>query len=114
MLSFIETTIPKEIENQKDAIEQLKQQRKQLSEQFDNGSDPYHLHAVTIHDGNAEMGHYWQAIKDHSKGVWRRFNDDYISELDEEDVYRFAKGGHSEMTAYWVIYIHESEKKLLE
>jgi ubiquitin carboxyl-terminal hydrolase 25/28 len=91
-------------------IKELEEQIKGLVTKFDDHTNPYHLHAITIHDGTQDQGHYFQLIRDHSKDIWRRFNDDHISELSTEDVYLFANGGHSMMTASWVIYIHESER----
>jgi ubiquitin carboxyl-terminal hydrolase 25 len=58
-------------------------------------SVPYHLHAICVHDGNAESGHYFTFIKDHSTGKWLKFNDIRVSEVTEEEVIHQSQGGHS-------------------
>ena len=70
--------------------------------------NPYHLHAICIHDGNANSGHYYALIKDHGSGKWRRFNDIRVADIAPEDVFKEANGGHSWMTAYWLVYINQS------
>jgi len=69
---------------------------------------PYHLHAICIHDGNANSGHYYAFIKDRFNNKWRRFNDIRVADVSEDDVFREANGGHGWQTAYWVVYIKES------
>lgn len=70
-------------------------------------TNPYHLHAICIHDGNANSGHYFALIKDHHTDKWRRFNDIRIADISEEDVFKEANGGHSWMTAYWLVYVNQ-------
>jgi len=36
---------------------------------------PYYLHAILVHDGLAESGHYYSFIFDRKTNVWWRFND---------------------------------------
>lgn len=40
---------------------------------------PYRLHAAFFHRGSAGGGHYWVYIFDHKKEVWRKYNDDHVS-----------------------------------
>jgi ubiquitin carboxyl-terminal hydrolase 25 len=68
---------------------------------------PYHLHAICVHDGNAQSGHYYAFIKDRFNNKWRRFNDYRVTDVTEEDVFKESNGGHSWMTAYWVVYIND-------
>lgn len=72
---------------------------------------PYHLHAICVHDGNAQSGHYYTFIKDRMHNKWWRFNDYRVTEASEEDVFKESNGGHSWMTAYWVLYIDDSLAK---
>jgi ubiquitin carboxyl-terminal hydrolase 25 len=67
---------------------------------------PYHLHAICVHDGNANSGHYYAFIRDRFNKKWRRFNDIRVADVSEEDVFRESNGGHGWMTAYFVLYIH--------
>ena len=75
---------------------------------------PYHLHSICVHDGNANSGHYYTLIYDRFQKIWRKFNDIRVSEYNEEDVFKEAEGGHSWMTAYWLVYVQESIAKELE
>ena len=33
----------------------------------------YQLHAVMVHEGGVDSGHYWAYVKDHKKQVKRKF-----------------------------------------
>jgi Ubiquitin carboxyl-terminal hydrolase len=68
------------------------------------------LHAVCIHDGGAEGGHYFIYIKDHNKNVWHKFNDMRVTVVEESEVFLNANGGHGQCTAFWVVYISSAEK----
>jgi hypothetical protein len=65
------------------------------------------LHAITVHDGSAEGGHYFTFIKDHYQSIWRKFNDIRVTTVDEKDVFLQSVGGHGGMTAYWIVYVSE-------
>jgi ubiquitin carboxyl-terminal hydrolase 25/28 len=44
---------------------------------------PYHLHAIINHEGNAQSGHYYSYVRDHSAKPeetknWFRFSDLHI------------------------------------
>lgn len=63
-------------------IKTLEQQIQALQDEIDKAFRPledeagaYHLHAVCVHDGGAQSGHYYTFIKDHHAKVWRKFND---------------------------------------
>lgn len=68
---------------------------------------PYHLHAICVHDGNANSGHYYAFIKDRYNNKWRRFNDIRVGEVTEEVVFKESNGGHQWMTGYWVVYVND-------
>ena len=70
-------------------------------------SSSYHLHAICIHDGNAYGGYYYSFIKDHFNKKWRQFNDIRVTDIEEEEVFKQAKGGSGFKTAYWTVYIDE-------
>uniref|UniRef100_A0A8D2QLV6 ubiquitinyl hydrolase 1 n=1 Tax=Zosterops lateralis melanops TaxID=1220523 RepID=A0A8D2QLV6_ZOSLA len=36
---------------------------------------PYRLHAVLVHEGQANAGHYWAYIYDHHQNRWMKYND---------------------------------------
>ena len=56
---------------------------------------PYHLHAICIHDGNAQSGHYFAFIYDRFQKKWRKFNDIRVTEVSEEEVFKQANGGEN-------------------
>jgi len=76
----------------------------------------YYLHAILIHDGTAESGHYYSFIYDRKQDCWWRFSDVNVSMEIEEVVFREAFGGQaaSTKTAYSLIYINEFCKNQLE
>eukprot|EP01022_Parablepharisma_sp_SALTPOND_P028630 TRINITY_DN71294_c1_g1_i1.p1 TRINITY_DN71294_c1_g1~~TRINITY_DN71294_c1_g1_i1.p1 ORF type:complete len:596 (-),score=87.21 TRINITY_DN71294_c1_g1_i1:3189-4976(-) len=71
---------------------------------------PYDLHAILIHSGGAESGHYYAFIFDAGKKKWRRYNDEEVTEETEENVFKEAIGdGKSPASAYFLIYVARSE-----
>lgn len=56
-----------------------------IERQFDDfQSLPYRLAAVFIHRGTASFGHYWIYIYDFSRRIWRKYNDGYVTEVQDE------------------------------
>jgi ubiquitin carboxyl-terminal hydrolase 25/28 len=55
---------------------------------------PYYLHAILVHDGNAESGHYYTFIFDRVSEKWWRYNDFQVSEETEENVFAESFGGN--------------------
>jgi len=49
--------------------------------------NPYYLHSICVHDGNAMSGHYYTFIYDRFNKKWRRFNDIRVVDVSEEDVF---------------------------
>jgi ubiquitin carboxyl-terminal hydrolase 25/28 len=66
----------------------------------------YILHAICVHDGSAESGHYYTFIKDHNQNKWRNYNDVRVTEVEEATVFEHANGECGMKTAYWVVYIN--------
>lgn len=75
---------------------------------------PYTLHAICVHDGNAESGHYYTFIHDHFGKKWRKFNDIRVTEVAEELVFKESMGGDDKKTAYWLVYVSEKTRAELE
>ena len=69
---------------------------------------PYHLHSICVHDGNATSGHYYTFIYDRFQKKWRKFNDIRVTDVSEEDVFSASEGGSSWQTAYWLVYVEGS------
>lgn len=56
-----------------------------LSNSDDQTPQIYHLKAVLLHFGkSAHSGHYVAHIRDTSKNVWYKFNDEYVSKIEDK------------------------------
>ena len=73
-------------------------------------SIPYRLHAVFIHRGYVNSGHYWIYIYDFSKKIWRKYNDGYVTEVkDVREI--FERDSESRpSTPYFLVYIQDNLK----
>jgi len=67
---------------------------------------PYHLHAILVHDGSAESGHYYAFIFDRAEGLWYRFNDYRVTVECENVVFEESFGGVRNSCAYGIIYVN--------
>ncbi|XP_035752306.1 ubiquitin carboxyl-terminal hydrolase 25 [Egretta garzetta] len=47
---------------------------------------PYRLHAVLVHEGQANAGHYWAYIYDHHQNRWMKYNDISVTKSTWEDL----------------------------
>uniref|UniRef100_A0A8D2L1M4 ubiquitinyl hydrolase 1 n=1 Tax=Varanus komodoensis TaxID=61221 RepID=A0A8D2L1M4_VARKO len=70
---------------------------------------PYHLHAVLVHEGQANAGHYLAYIYNQSRQCWLRYNDISVTESSWEEVEKVSFGGMKNVSAYCLMYI---DKKL--
>ena len=93
-------------------LEKIKQETEKAYAGLDK--NPYHLQAICVHDGNASSGHYYAFVKDRFNNKWRKFNDYRVTEVTEEDVFKESNGGHSWMTAYWVVYVNDELAKQIQ
>ncbi|KAL6937547.1 hypothetical protein ACO0RG_004058 [Hanseniaspora osmophila] len=73
---------------------------------------PYSLFAVFVHRGEASYGHYWIYIKDFEKNIWRKYNDETVSEVPESEVYNFTEGNTA--TPYFLAYIQDDHQMEIE
>ncbi|CAI4051604.1 ubiquitin-specific protease UBP2 SKDI_15G2720 [Saccharomyces kudriavzevii IFO 1802] len=85
-----------------------------ISHQFDDFEEyGYSLFSVFIHRGEASYGHYWIYIKDRNYGgVWRKYNDETISEVQEEEVFNFNEGNTA--TPYFLVYVKQGQESDIE
>jgi len=74
----------------------------------------YMLHAVMVHEGDMNQGHYWSYVFNHEKKMWLKFNDNTVSETTLEELRRESFGGHCHTSAYSMVYIDVSRPDLLE
>ncbi|NXM38257.1 UBP28 hydrolase, partial [Gymnorhina tibicen] len=68
---------------------------------------PYRLHAVLVHEGQANAGHYWAFIYDQPRKRWLKYNDIWVTESSWEELERESFGGLRNASAYCLMYISE-------
>lgn len=68
---------------------------------------PYRLHAVLVHEGQANAGHYWAYIYNHARQVWLKYNDISVTESSWEELERDSYGGLRNVSAYCLMYIND-------
>ncbi|OWB54903.1 peptidase activity protein [[Candida] boidinii] len=65
----------------------------------------YSIFAIFIHRGQASYGHYWIYIKDPVRNVYRKYNDEIVSEVTLEEVLNFQEGNTA--TPYYLVFVKE-------
>jgi ubiquitin carboxyl-terminal hydrolase 34 len=71
----------------------------------------YYLHAILVHTGFADGGHYFTYIYDRVLEEWRKYSDIAVSSINEEDVFDDSLGGKGLTSAYCLLYIDEETAK---
>ena len=74
----------------------------------------YKLHAVMVHEGDANQGHYWAYVHHPQKEVWLKFNDNTVSETSWVCMKKESAGGRLSTSAYSMVYIDTSRPDLLK
>lgn len=69
----------------------------------------YSLFAIFIHRGEASYGHYWVYIKDPVKNIYRKYNDDTVTEVPASEVLNFTEGNTA--TPYYMVYVKDELKE---
>uniref|UniRef100_A0A8C0R8F4 Ubiquitin carboxyl-terminal hydrolase n=1 Tax=Canis lupus dingo TaxID=286419 RepID=A0A8C0R8F4_CANLU len=72
---------------------------------------PYRLHAVLVHEGQANAGHYWAYIFDHRENRWMKYNDIAVTKSSWEELVRDSFGGYRNASAYCLMYINDKLNK---
>ncbi|RMZ78036.1 hypothetical protein DV737_g4114, partial [Chaetothyriales sp. CBS 132003] len=74
---------------------------------------PYRLHAAFFHRGGASGGHYWVYLYDHAREVWRKYNDDRVSIVDNRnEIFGQADATNSaspNANPYFLVYVAEDK-----
>jgi ubiquitin carboxyl-terminal hydrolase 47 len=52
----------------------------------------YELFSVMVHSGGATGGHYFAFIKSFETGKWYKFNDAFVTEINQHDIYQMFGG----------------------
>lgn len=75
---------------------------------------PYRLHAVLVHEGQANAGHYWAYIYDPQHCCWMKYNDIAVTKSSWEELVRDSFGGYRNASAYCLMYINEKKPFLVQ
>ncbi|NWI06457.1 UBP28 hydrolase, partial [Tichodroma muraria] len=73
---------------------------------------PYRLHAVLVHEGQANAGHYWAFIYDQPQKRWLKYNDILVTESSWEELERESFGGLRNASAYCLMYISDQVSRV--
>ncbi|KAG7194024.1 ubiquitin-specific protease ubp2 [Scheffersomyces spartinae] len=68
----------------------------------------YSIFAIFIHRGEASYGHYWVYIKDPHRNIYRKYNDEMVTEVSVEEVFNFTEGNTA--TPYYIVYVREDKE----
>ncbi|XP_026519899.1 ubiquitin carboxyl-terminal hydrolase 25 isoform X6 [Notechis scutatus] len=75
---------------------------------------PYRLHAVLVHEGQANAGHYWAYIFDSYQQRWMKYNDISVTKSTWEELERDSFGGYRNASAYCLMYINDKEPLFIQ
>ncbi|KAI9932783.1 ubiquitin-specific protease ubp2 [Aspergillus wentii] len=92
----------------------IKDTQTMISSQFvDYKHLPYRLYAVFVHHGSVEFGHYYIYIFDFNKNVWRKYNDNEVTEVHDLDEIFENKNRPNPPTPYFLVYVNAGMKDRL-
>ncbi|NWI35021.1 UBP28 hydrolase, partial [Sula dactylatra] len=74
---------------------------------------PYRLHAVLVHEGQANAGHYWAYVYDQPRKSWLKYNDISVTESSWEELERDSFGGLKNASAYCLMYISDKVSRFV-
>lgn len=85
-----------------------------ITHQFDDFDFlPYRLYAIFIHHGTVNFGHYWIYIFDFEKNIWRKYNDTYVTEVQNLDEIFKCQEDRNPPTPYFLVYVNDKLKDRL-
>ncbi|PWY88489.1 ubiquitin carboxyl-terminal hydrolase [Aspergillus heteromorphus CBS 117.55] len=94
--------------------DQIKNTQTMISSQFaDYKNLAYRLYAVFVHHGSVSFGHYYIYIFDFNRKVWRKYNDEYVTEVQNLDEIFSDEGQHNPPTPYFLVYVNDVLKDRL-
>lgn len=100
------TEVEQDIEDLKNSIAETNQSIEQIYTDPELAQVPYRLHAVLVHEGQANAGHYWAYIYSHTNRTWLKYNDISVTESSWEELARDSFGGLKNASAYCLIYVN--------
>ncbi|KYO42654.1 ubiquitin carboxyl-terminal hydrolase 28 isoform X12 [Alligator mississippiensis] len=99
--------IEQDIQDLKDSIARISQSIEKMYCDPVLRQVPYRLHAVLVHEGQANAGHYWAYIYDQPRKSWLKYNDISVTESSWEELERDSFGGLKNASAYCLMYIKD-------
>ncbi|OQE96419.1 hypothetical protein PENNAL_c0001G03802 [Penicillium nalgiovense] len=94
--------------------QEIKDTQTMISSQFaDFHQLPYRLYAVFVHHGSVSFGHYYIYIFDFDKKIWRKYNDEYVTEVQNVDEIFKNDSTNNPPTPYFLVYVNDSMKDRL-
>lgn len=87
-----------------DGITNIQLLKEKIQNQYSDYSKlAYNLHAVFIHQGQANYGHYWIYIYDHKGDQWWKYNDSLVTKVPETEILNDTTG--STANPYFLVYV---------
>ncbi|KAK9367424.1 hypothetical protein V1509DRAFT_626600 [Lipomyces kononenkoae] len=123
LLTDIISDIQSEIKVLDDSIPELDRRIKELrtkinSQYADLKNLGYRVHSVFIHRGQATFGHYWIYIYDFAAKKFRKYNDERVTDVSDDEVLPFANDefgqvgttnfDNSAATPYFLVFVREN------
>ncbi|OGM39949.1 putative ubiquitin C-terminal hydrolase [Aspergillus bombycis] len=94
--------------------QEIKDLQTMISSQFaDYKHLAYRLYAVFVHHGSVEFGHYYIYICDFERNVWRKYNDNYVTEVHDLDEIFTSQDRQNPPTPYFLVYVNATMKDRL-
>jgi ubiquitin carboxyl-terminal hydrolase 25/28 len=96
-------------------VEKIESRMQELEREIDTVFEDckdhaYYLHAIFIHAGGANSGHYWIYIYDFQNEYWRSYNDETVKLEDEETIFRKVERAHPP-TSTGIVYVRADVRK---
>jgi len=95
------------------ALEEVETKIKDMYETPSLSNNGYRLHAVMVHEGDVNQGHYWAYVYHPGRKVWLKFNDNSVSESSWVCMKKESAGGRMSTSAYSMVYIDAKRPDLL-
>ncbi|KAJ5567536.1 hypothetical protein N7535_006842 [Penicillium sp. DV-2018c] len=73
----------------------------------------YRLYAVFVHHGSVSFGHYYIYIFDFDRQIWRKYNDEYVTEVQNVDEIFKPGSTNNPPTPYFLVYVNDDMKSRL-
>ncbi|VDM10682.1 unnamed protein product [Wuchereria bancrofti] len=113
--------------NAQKRIDELQKEANTLQENIESIFDvdgmreePYHLHSVIVHEGEANVGHYWAYIAssplcnvEDKEVSWRKFNDKSVEPATWQQIEEDSFGSRRACSAYCLVYTRKKCEDVL-